>query len=121
MLHFFVNSKTTLNDESYYESKWIALEAFYSYVDQGDDYELAMERFLYDIHPSSDLDEMVMVLTLVSRFQRLQYDLPKCIVPEAHKAVKLYIKHNKNFRHLGKYEAADLETDFIATKNVLQK
>ncbi len=62
---------------------------------------------------------MVTVLTLVARLRRLQHDIPKDILPEAEKAITFYRKQHKRFCHLGKEEAADLEADFIATKDAL--
>ncbi len=45
MFPFFVNPTPMLTDEDYYEYKWLAISGFYSYVDDGDDYELAMANF----------------------------------------------------------------------------
>ena len=120
MFRFFMNPTPMLTDEDYYEYKWLAISGFYSYVDDGDDYELAMAKFLYYDRPIDDLDHMVTVLTLVARLRRLQHDIPKDILPEAEKAVNLYTKQHKRFRHLGKEEAADLAADFVITRDVLQ-
>ncbi len=120
----FLKPTPILTDEDYYEYKWLAISGFYLYVDDGDDYELAMAKFFYYAHyynrPTDDLDHMVTVLTLVARLRRLQHNIPKEILPEAEKAVKLYTKQHKRFRHLGKEEAEDLEADFMVTRDVLQ-
>lgn len=125
MFPFFMKPKPVLTDEDYYEYKWLAISGFYWYVDDGDDYNLAMAKFLYYAHyynrPIDDLDHMVTVLTLVARLKRLQHEIPKDILPEAEKAVQLYTKQHRRFRRLGKEEAADLEADFIVTRDALQK
>lgn len=121
MLRFFMKYDVELDDDTYYEYKWLAISGFYSYIDDGDDYELAMEKFLYYSRPLDDLDEMITALTLVARLQRRQHDIPKSILPAAQKAVNWYEKQHKYLRHLGKEEAADLEADVIATRDALQK
>ncbi len=121
MFSFFMKSQADLKDEDYYEYKWLAICGFYSYVDEGDDYALAMAKFLYYSRPLDDLDQMVTALTLVARLERLHQDIPEDILPEAQKAVSFYIKQYRHFYQLGKTEAADLEADFIITKDVLKK
>ena len=39
---FFSGKAITIDAEDYYDAKWTALDGFYQYVDEGDDYELAI-------------------------------------------------------------------------------
>ena len=40
---------STVSAEDYYEAKWMALDGFYQFIDEGDDYDLAAARFLDDL------------------------------------------------------------------------
>lgn len=113
MSWFSFKKTVPISVEDYYEAKWIALESFYEYIDQGDDYELAIERFLYDMRPSNGFDDMVMILTLAARFYKFQHSFPRSMADEVVKAAAQHKKQFKKIRKsLGKGEAEDLALDY---------
>ena len=82
---FFSKKAITIDAEDYYDAKWTALDGFYQYVDEGDNYELAMAKFLDDFRPSGGFDDMVMIFTLASRFYKSKHDLPDFLIAEVKK------------------------------------
>ena len=112
----------TVSAEDYYEAKWMALDRFYQFIDEGDDYDLAAARFLDDLRPSGGFDEMVMILTLASRFYRFGHDLPRILAEEVEKSVDLYNRQFKKTRRmLGKEQAEDLEMEYKNSISALER
>lgn len=122
MFLFSFGKTKTISDEDYYEAKWMALDGFYQFIDEGDDYDLAAARILDDLRPSGGFDEMVMILTLASRFYRFGHDLPRVLVEEVETAIELYNHQFKKTRQaLGKDQAEDLETEYKNSRSALEK
>lgn len=118
---FFSRKALTIDAEDYYNAKWTALDGFYQYVDEGDDYELAITRFLDDFRLSGSFDDMVMIFTLASRFYKFEHDLPDVLIAEVEKAVELYNhKYKKTRQRLGKSEIEDLDADYQNSIAALQ-
>lgn len=118
---FFSRKAMTIDAEDYYDAKWTALDGFYQYVDEGDDYELAIARFLDDFRPSGGFDDMVMIFTLASRFYKSKHDLPDVLIAEVEKAIKLYNHQYKKIRQsLGENEIEDLDADYQNSIAALQ-
>ncbi len=59
-----------MNKFNFYKKKYEALENFYGWVDQGSNYEVAVEQSIYYCKPMSELDEVVMNITIATRFSR---------------------------------------------------
>ena len=122
MFLFFSRKAITIDAEDYYDAKWTALDGFYQYVDEGDDYELAIARFLDDFRLSGSFDDMVMILTLASRFYKFEHGLPDILIVEVKKAIGLYNHKYKKIRHsLGKNEIEDLSSDYQNSIVALQR
>lgn len=118
---FFSKKAITIDTEDYYDAKWTALDGFYQYIDEGDDYELAITRFLDDFRLSGSFADMVMVFTLASRFYRFEHDLPDVLITEVKKAIELYDhQHKKTCQNLGKSEIEDLDADYQNSIAALQ-
>ena len=112
----------TVSAEDYYEAKWMALDRFYQFIDEGDNYDLATARLLDDLRPSGGFDEMVMILTLASRFYRFGHDLPRILAEEVERSVDLYNhQFKKTRRMLGKEQAEDLEMEYKNSVFVLER
>ena len=112
----------TVSAEDYYEAKWMALDRFYQFIDEGDDYDLSAARFLDDLRPSGGFDEMVMILTLASRFYRFGHDLPRILAEEVERSVDLYNHQFKKTRRiLGKEQAEDLEMEYKNSISALER
>ena len=108
--------------EDYYEAKWMALDGFYQFIDEGDNYDLATARLLDDLRPSGGFDEMVMILTLASRFYRFGHGLPRILAEEVERSVDLYNRQFKKTRRmLGKEQAEDLETEYRNSISALER
>ena len=118
---FFSGKAITIDAEDYYDAKWTALDGFYQYVDEGDDYELAIARFLDDFRLSGSFDDMVMILTLASRFYKFGHDLPDILIAEVEKVIELYNRHyKKTCKSLGENELEDLDADYQNSIAALQ-
>lgn len=119
---FSFEKAITVSDEDYYEAKWMALDGFYRFIDEGDDYALAATRFLDDLRPSGGFDEMVMIFTLASRFYRFGHGLPRILAEEVERSVDLYNRQFKKTRRmLGKEQAEDLEMEYKNSISALKK
>ena len=119
---FFSKKVITIDAEDYYDAKWTALDGFYQYVDEGDDYELAIARFLDDFRLSGSFDDMVMILTLASRFYKFGHDLSDILIAEVEKAIELYNhKYKRICQSLGKNEIEDLAADYQNSIAALQR
>ena len=119
---FSFEKAITVSDEDYYEAKWMALDGFYQFIDEGDDYALAATRFLDDLRPSGGFDEMVMILPLASRFYRFGHGLPRILAEEVERSVDLYNRQFKKARQmLGKEQAEDLEMEYKNSISALKK
>lgn len=55
---------------NYYKRKCIALESFYCWVDQGSSYNVAVEQAMYYSYTMSELDEIITLITIATRFER---------------------------------------------------
>ena len=118
---FSFGKAITVSAEDYYEAKWMALDGFYQFIDEGDNYDLATARLLDDLRPSGGFDEMVMILTLASRFYRFGHDLPR-ILAEEERSVDLYNhQFKKTRRMLGKEQAGDLEMEYKNSISALER
>lgn len=118
----FFRKAITFDVEDYYDAKSTALEGFYQYIDEGNDYELAITRFLDDFRPSGSFDDMVMIFTLASRFYKFGHDLPDILTVEVKKAIELYNHQYKNAcQSLGKTEIEDLGVDYQNSRVALQR
>ena len=119
---FFSKKAITIDAEDYYDAKWTALDGFYQYVDEGDNYELAMAKFLDDFRPSGGFDDMVMIFTLASRFYKSKHDLPDILIAEVKKAIELYNhQYKKTCKSLGKNEFEDSDADYQNSIAALQQ
>lgn len=121
-MHLFFSRKAiTIDAEDYYDAKWTALDGFYKYVDEGDDYELAITRFLDDFSLSGSFEDMVMIFTLASRFYKFEHDLPDILIAEVEKAIELYNHQYKKIRQsMGNKEIEDLDADYHNSVAALQ-
>lgn len=55
---------------NYYKKKYEALEDFYTWVDQGSQYDVAVEQCIYYNKPMDGLDEVIFNVTIATRFAR---------------------------------------------------
>ncbi|CAM2895347.1 deaminase domain-containing protein [Hathewaya histolytica] len=59
-----------MNKYNFYESKFRTLESFYMWVEQGSTYDVAASQCMYYDQPQNELDEIVMSITIGTRFAR---------------------------------------------------
>lgn len=53
-----------------YAKKYQALESFYGWVDQGSDYNIAVEQSLYYDHNMEEIDKIIFNIIVATRFCR---------------------------------------------------
>lgn len=58
-----------MNAVNFYQKKYEALENFYGWIDQGSDYDIAVEQSLY-YNQLEEIDEMIFHITIAARFSR---------------------------------------------------
>lgn len=54
----------------FYRKKYEALETFYGWIDQGSDYDIAVEQSIYYNHGLEDIDEILLNITIATRYAR---------------------------------------------------
>ena len=55
---------------NFYEKKCQALEIFYGWVDQGSEYEIAVEQSLYYNSRLPEIDKIILSITMATRYAR---------------------------------------------------
>lgn len=59
-----------MNKVNFYQKKYEALETFYGWVDQGSEYDVAVEQSIYYNKQMDELDEIILNITIATRFSR---------------------------------------------------
>ncbi len=59
-----------MNKINFYQKKYEALEAFYGWVDQGSEYDIAVEQSIYYAHGLDEIDEIILNITIATRYSR---------------------------------------------------
>lgn len=59
-----------MNKVNFYKRKYEVLEAFYGWIDQGSEYDVAVEQSIYYNVSSDELDDIIMNITIATRFSR---------------------------------------------------
>ncbi len=55
---------------NFFERKYRILESFYTWIEQGSTYDTAAEQCVYYNRPENDLDKLIIVITVATRFSR---------------------------------------------------
>ncbi len=55
---------------NYYQKKYDAMEIFYGWVDQGSEYDIAVEQSIYYNQGMEEIDEIILNITIATRFAR---------------------------------------------------
>lgn len=79
-----------MNKINFYQKKYEALETFYGWIDQGSEYDIAVEQSIYYNHDLEEIDEIILNITIATRYsrcgkkiseqfkKRLEVIIPKC-------------------------------------------
>lgn len=59
-----------MNKINFYQKKYEALETFYGWIDQGSDYDIAVEQSIYYNHNLEEIDEIILNITIATRYSR---------------------------------------------------
>lgn len=59
-----------MNKINFYQKKYEALETFYGWIDQGSEYDIAVEQSIYYNHDLEGIDEIIMNITIATRYSR---------------------------------------------------
>ena len=59
-----------MNNINFYQKKYEALETFYGWIDQGSEYDIAVEQSIYYNHGLEEIDEMILNITIATRYSR---------------------------------------------------
>lgn len=62
---------------NFYQEKYDALENFYGWIDQGSSYEVAVGQSLYYSKELNKFQELIMTVTIATRFARCGRSLPE--------------------------------------------
>ncbi|MBQ7943936.1 MAG: hypothetical protein IJ326_07735 [Lachnospiraceae bacterium] len=55
---------------NFYQKKYEALEIFYGWIDQGSEYDVAVEQSIYYNHGMTEIDEIILNMTIATRYSR---------------------------------------------------
>lgn len=59
-----------MNRINFYQKKYEALETFYGWIDQGSEYDIAVEQSIYYNHGLEEIDEIILNITIATRYSR---------------------------------------------------
>lgn len=59
-----------MKEINYYKEKYEALETFYGWIDQGSEYDVAVEQSIYYNHGSEEIEEIILIMTIATRYAR---------------------------------------------------
>lgn len=59
-----------MNKINFYQKKYEALETFYGWIDQGSEYDIAVEQSIYYDHGLEEIDEIILNITIATRYSR---------------------------------------------------
>ncbi|MBD5550614.1 MAG: hypothetical protein HDQ96_05475 [Lachnospiraceae bacterium] len=59
-----------MNNINFYQKKYEALETFYGWIDQGSEYDIAVEQSIYYNHGLEEIDEIILNITIATRYSR---------------------------------------------------
>lgn len=81
---------------NYYQKKYDAMEIFYGWIDQGSEYDIAVEQSIYYNQGMEEIDEIILNITIATRFarcgKRISEQFRKHLEIVLHKAKMLNIK-----------------------------
>lgn len=55
---------------NFYQKKYEALETFYGWIDQGSEYDIAVEQSFYYNHGLEEIEEIILNITIATRYSR---------------------------------------------------
>ncbi len=59
-----------MKEINYYKEKYEALETFYGWIDQGSEYDVAVEQSIYYNHEPEEMEEIILNMTIATRYAR---------------------------------------------------
>lgn len=59
-----------MKEMNFYKKKYEALETFYGWIDQGSEYDIAVEQSIYYNHGLEEIDEIILNITIATRYSR---------------------------------------------------
>lgn len=59
-----------MNRINFYQKKYEALEIFYGWIDQGSEYDVAVEQSVYYNHGLEEIEEIILNITIATRYSR---------------------------------------------------
>ena len=74
---------------NFYERKYDALESFYQWVDYGSSYDLAVDQANYYSILQDDIDEILLNVTIATRFERSSRDISESFKEHLRRLVPL--------------------------------
>lgn len=55
---------------NFYQKKYEAMEAFYGWIDQGSEYDIAVEQSFYYNHGLEEIEDIILNITIATRYSR---------------------------------------------------
>lgn len=66
-----------MKEINFYQMKCQALEIFYGWVDQGSEYDIAVEQSFYYNPSLEEIEEIILYITIATRYARCGKTIPK--------------------------------------------
>lgn len=81
---------------NFYQEKYEALETFYGWIDQGSEYDIAVEQSIYYNQGLKEIEEIILNITIATRYSRcgkkISEQFKKRLVTTISKAKKLNLQ-----------------------------
>lgn len=112
--------KNEMDRVNYYKIKCIALESFYCWIDQGSPYDIAVEQAMYYGYSMNELEEIITLITIATRFERSGKEITKSFETKLVEAIVRYDSLDLNQYNISEEEQHSLENSIEEIRKMLE-
>lgn len=105
---------------NYYKIKCMALESFYCWVDQGSPYDIAVEQAMYYSYSMNELEEIITLITIATRFERSEKSITKSFEKKLVETIVKYDSLDLNQYNILEEEKHTLENNVEEVRKMLE-
>lgn len=106
---------------NFFKVKYNALDAFYEFVDKGSEFNIAVEQTFYYCVPLTEIEEIIFVLTIATRYERCQKNASCKFKNYLDKIVLKAEQLNFELYGFNEKEIDIINTDIVEAKAVINR
>jgi hypothetical protein len=100
-----------MNNFNFFERKFRTLESFYMWVEQGSSYDVAFGQCIYYDTQVSELDDIITIITIATRFARTKREISDRNKSRIMKMIDCFNKLDLSKYSLNEYEIKVLQEE----------